>query len=113
MVERSLAAADRLVSEGIDVEVVDLRSVVPLDHETVVGSVAKTSRLVVVDEDYLSFGLSGELVSRVVEELGPTAVRGVRRVAEPDVPIPAALSLEREVIPNEERIADAVRDLAR
>lgn len=113
MVERSLAAADRLVSEGIDVEVVDLRSVVPLDHRSVAASVAKTSRLVVVDEDYLSFGLSGELVARVVEELGPAAVTGVKRIAEPDVPIPAALSLEREVIPNEERIADAVRDLTR
>jgi pyruvate dehydrogenase E1 component beta subunit len=113
MVERSLAAADRLVSEGIAVEVVDLRSVVPLDHRTVAASVAKTSRLVVVDEDYLSFGLSGELVARVVEELGPSAVTGVKRVAEPDVPIPAALSLEREVIPNEERIADAVRNLTR
>jgi len=109
MVERSLAAAERLAAEGIGAEVVDLRSVVPLDHETVAWSVDKTSRLVVVDEDYLSFGLSGELVARVVEDLGPKAIAGVGRVAEPDVPIPAALSLEREVIPSEERIVDAVR----
>jgi len=109
MVERSLTAAARLAADGIEVEIVDLRSVVPLDHQTVAGSVEKTSRLVVVDEDYVSFGLSAELVARVVEELGPKAVAGVRRVAEPDVPIPAALSLEREVIPNEQRIADAVR----
>ncbi|MBI2238203.1 MAG: alpha-ketoacid dehydrogenase subunit beta [Actinobacteria bacterium] len=112
MVERSLAVAERLAADGIEAEVVDLRSVVPLDHQTVAKSVAKTSRLLVVDEDYLSFGLSGELIARVVEELGPASVRAVRRVAEPDVPIPAALSLEREVIPNEDQIVDAARALA-
>lgn len=108
MVERSLTAAERLAAEGVDVEVVDLRSVVPLDHATVCDSVARTGRLVVVDEDYKSFGLSGELIARVMEQLGPSAVRSVRRIAEPDVPIPAALSLEREVIPNEESIAEGI-----
>jgi pyruvate dehydrogenase E1 component beta subunit len=111
MVERSLQIAERLATEGIDVEVVDLRSVSPLDHDTVVRSVAKTSRLLVVDEDYLSFGLSGELVTRVVEALGPSRIRAARRVANPDVPIPAALVLERQIIPGEERIEQAVRSL--
>ena len=109
MVEKSLAAADVLQAEGIGVEVIDLRSVVPLDDATVTDSVARTGRLLVVDEDYLSFGLSGELVARVVENLGPTVVKGVSRLANPDLPIPAALSLEREVIPNEDRILSAAR----
>jgi pyruvate/2-oxoglutarate/acetoin dehydrogenase E1 component len=109
MVERSLAAAERLAGGGIEVEVIDLRSVVPLDDRTVSESVARTGRLVVVDEDYRSFGLSGELITRTVETLGPATVRAVARVAEPDVPIPAALSLEQEVIPTESRIVDTVR----
>lgn len=112
MVERSLAAADVLAGEGLNVEIIDLRSVVPLDHETVVRSVARTERLLVVDEDYRSFGLSGELVARTVEALGPGGVRGVRRLAEPDVPIPAAKSLEDVVIPSVAAIVEACRQLA-
>lgn len=111
MVEKSLVVAERFADKGVQVEVIDLRSVVPLDHPTVVESVARTGRLLVVDEDYLSFGLSGELVTRIVEALGPSRVTAVGRVANPDVPIPAALSLEREVIPNEDRIEAAVRSL--
>jgi pyruvate/2-oxoglutarate/acetoin dehydrogenase E1 component len=111
MVERSLHVADRLAAERIEVEVVDLRSVSPLDHATIARSVAKTSRLLVVDEDYQSFGLSGELITRVVEALGPSGIRAAGRVANPDVPVPAALVLEREIIPGEDRIERAVRSL--
>ena len=111
MVERSLAAAETLAGEGIGVEVVDLRTVVPLDDATVAASVGKTGRLLVVDEDYLSFGLSGELVTRVIENIGPSAVKSLGRVANPDIPIPAALSLEREVIPTVDRIAAAARSV--
>jgi acetoin:2,6-dichlorophenolindophenol oxidoreductase subunit beta len=111
MVERSLAAADQLAGRGVDVEVVDLRSVVPLDHGTVAASVAKTGRLVVVDEDYQSFGLSAELVVRVLETSGPKALRAFVRVAEPDVPIPAALSLEDQVIPSVDRIVAAITSM--
>ncbi|MEA2537684.1 MAG: acetoin:2,6-dichlorophenolindophenol oxidoreductase subunit beta [Chloroflexota bacterium] len=112
MVVRSLAAADTLAGEGLDVEVVDLRTVVPLDHDTVVGSVARTGRLLVVDEDYHSFGLSGELLARTFEALGPGGLRGARRLAVPDVPIPAAKSLEDVVIPSVAAIAAACRSLA-
>lgn len=111
MVERSLAAADGLSADGIEVEIIDLRSVVPLDHVAVIESVARTGRLLVVDEDYRSFGLSGELVARTFEALGP-ACRGVRRLAEPDVPIPAAKNLEDAVIPSIAAIAEACRTLA-
>jgi len=111
MVEKSLSVAEELANEGISVEVLDLRSVVPLDHEAVVGSVAKTGRLLVIDEDYRSFGLTGELIARVVEHLGPSGLKAVGRLAEPDVPIPAALSLEQAVIPQESSIATAVRSV--
>jgi pyruvate dehydrogenase E1 component beta subunit len=112
-VEHSLEAAEILAPEGIDVEVIDLRSVVPLDAATVAASVARTSRLLVVDEDYLSFGLSGELVARVVEVLGPPAVKHVARHAVPDVPIPAARSLEEAVVPGTQSIIQAIRAISR
>jgi pyruvate dehydrogenase E1 component beta subunit len=111
-VRESLAAAVELATEGIDVEVIDLRSVVPLDVAAVAESVARTRRLLVVDEDYLSFGLSGELVARVLELLGPAGLDAVARHAVPDVPIPAARTLEEAVIPRARSIADAVRVLA-
>jgi pyruvate/2-oxoglutarate/acetoin dehydrogenase E1 component len=108
----SLEAADALAAEGIDVEVVDLRSVVPLDAATVASSVSRTARLLVVDEDYVSFGLSGELITRVVELLGPRALEQVARHAVPDVPIPAARSLEEVVVPSTSSIMQAIRSMA-
>jgi acetoin:2,6-dichlorophenolindophenol oxidoreductase subunit beta len=105
----AVAAAHRLAGEGIDVEVIDLRSVVPLDVETVAKSAAKTGRLLVVDEDYLSFGLSAELVTRVLES-GVT-LSAFSRHAVPDVPIPGALSLEQAVVPSEDSIANAIREV--
>jgi acetoin:2,6-dichlorophenolindophenol oxidoreductase subunit beta len=111
-VRDSLTAAAELAGEGIDVEVIDLRSVVPLDADTVAASVGRTGRLLVVDEDYLSFGLSGELITRVIERLGPAAVQAVARHAVPDVPIPAARTLEEAVVPGPASIAAAVRALA-
>ncbi|HWM34220.1 MAG TPA: transketolase C-terminal domain-containing protein [Pseudolysinimonas sp.] len=104
MVEATLDAADTLSANGIEAEVVDLRSVVPLDADTVAESVGRTRRLLVVDEDYRSFGLSGELMSRMLEAVGPRGLDAVGRLAVPDVPIPAALDLERVVIPQVEAI---------
>ncbi|MBD0322249.1 MAG: alpha-ketoacid dehydrogenase subunit beta [Aldersonia sp.] len=110
-VHHALDVAEKLVDDGIGVEVVDLRSVVPLDRETVAASVRKTGRLVVVDEDYQSFGLSGEVITSVVER-DPTALRAVERVCVPDVPIPYARDLEYAVLPTPTRIEDAVRRVA-
>ena len=109
----ALDAADLLAGEGVDIEVIDLRSVVPLDVEAVAASVQKTNRLLVVDEDYLSFGLTAELAVRVIEMLGPTAVDRVVRHAVPDVPIPAAITLEQAVVPNADSIAEAARGAVR
>ncbi len=111
-VEHALAAAETVAGEGISVEVIDLRSVVPLDTATVAGSAGRTGRLLVVDEDYLSFGLSAELTLRVIETLGLDGLRQVDRLAVPDVPIPAALSLEKAVVPNADMIADRLRRMA-
>jgi len=105
----TLMVAERLAKEGLDVEVIDLRSVVPLDVPTVARSVEKTGRLLVVDEDYLSFGLSAELVTRVLES--GVALRHFQRLAVPDVPIPGALSLERAIVPNEDSISQALVEL--
>ena len=107
-VHRALEAADSLAADGVDAEVIDLRTLVPLDTDAVLDSVAKTGRLVVVDEDYRSFGVTGEIVSRVAEH-ALDDLEAVERVALPDVPIPYARPLEDEVIPGAEDIADAVR----
>jgi len=107
-VHRALEAAESLADDGVDAEVVDLRSLVPLDTDTIVESVRKTSDLVVVDEDYRSFGVTGEVVSRVAEHaLGD--LEAVERVAVPDVPIPYARPLENEVVPGTEDIETAVQ----
>ncbi|MEM7735381.1 MAG: alpha-ketoacid dehydrogenase subunit beta [Deinococcota bacterium] len=110
-VEYALEAAKELEQDGITPEIIDLRSVVPLDIDTLATSVNKTGRLLVVDEDYLSFGLSGEVVTRVIEKLGPSALKQVARHAVPDVPIPAAKTLEQAVVPGPASIAQAVREM--
>ncbi len=110
-VTTALEAADALAADGIDIEVVDLRSVVPLDVATVAESAARTGRLLVVDEDYRSFGLSAELLVRVLEQWPEGTRPAIGRLAVPDTPIPAALSLEQVVIPSVESITDAVGQL--
>jgi pyruvate/2-oxoglutarate/acetoin dehydrogenase E1 component len=111
MVHRSLEAAEKLAEEGINVEVIDLRTLVPLDKEAVVNSVKRTHRLLVVDEDYLSYGMSGEIAAVVAEEALDYLDMSPKRLAVPDVPIPYSNTLEDFVIPGAESIAQAVREL--
>ena len=107
-VHRALDAAESLAEAGISAEVIDLRSLVPLDTETIVDSIEKTGNLVVVDEDYRSYGVTGEIVASVADEaLG--ALESVERVAIPDVPIPYARPLENEVVPDADDIEAAVK----
>ena len=103
--------AEKLADDGISVEVLDLRSLVPLDREAVLTSVAKTGRLVVVDEDYLSFGLSGEILATVVETDPGLLTAPPKRVATPDAPIPYAHVLEYAVLPLHGRIESAIREV--
>ncbi|MFQ5773356.1 MAG: alpha-ketoacid dehydrogenase subunit beta [Kiloniellaceae bacterium] len=109
MVHRALEAAAGLEKDGIDAEVIDLRTLVPLDRDTVVRSVEKTGRLVVVDEDYVSYGVTAEVIASVVER-DPAALKAApRRVAFPDIPIPYSRPMEQFALPNADRIAEAVR----
>ena len=107
-VHRAIEAAAELASDSIEAEVIDLRSLKPLDTETILESVRKTGRLVVVDEDYRSFGVTGEIVA-VAAENALADLQAVERVAMPDVPIPYARPLEDEVNPDVEDIVAAVR----
>ena len=107
-VHRALAAAEVLAREGIDCEVIDLRSVRPLDRTAVTESVGRTGRLLVVDEDYRQFGLSGELAAIVLEAgLSPRYARVCL-----DETIPYARRLEDQALPNVSRIVDAARALS-
>jgi pyruvate dehydrogenase E1 component beta subunit len=109
MVHHALDAARALEKEGIDAEVIDLRTLVPLDRKTVIQSVKKTGRLIVVDEDYKSFGLTAEIITSVVEENPSYLKTAPRRLAVPDVPIPYSRPMEQFVLPDAAKIATAVR----
>ena len=110
MVHKSLVAAEEAAKDGISVEVIDLRTLVPLDRETVLRSVSKTGRLIVADEDYLSFGMSGEIVAIVAEQLGRITLKGpIRRLGVPNVPIPYSRPLEQAVIPQVSHLTEAIR----
>ena len=112
MVQKALVAAAELDKEGIQAEVVDLRTLVPLDVDAVMRSVAKTGRLLVADEDYFSFGLTGEIAALVAERLDRIALKSpIRRLGVPGVPIPYSRPLEQAVIPQVKHIADACRSM--
>lgn len=106
----ALDAAEALALDGIDVEVLDLRSVVPLDWDGITASLRKTRRLLVVDEDYLGFGLSGELITGAIERLGMDGLDSVSRHGLANVPVPASKTLEQAVLPSADSIARAVRE---
>ena len=110
-VHHALDAAEQLAADGISAEVIDLRSLVPLDRQAVLESVGKTGRLLVVDEDYLSFGLTGEIAA-IVAETDPTMLKApVRRLAVPDTPIPYARPLETFVLPKTDKIVAEAKQL--
>ena len=114
MVHYCLEAARTLADEdGVEVEVVDLRTLTPLDRETILESVRKTSKALVVHEDSLTYGLGGEIVATIVSEAFEDLDAPVMRVAGPDVPeMPFSPPLEAEFMPSPEKIADAMRELA-
>ena len=112
-VQRSLNAAQQLAREGIQVEVVDPRTVVPLDFATLLQSVEKTGRVVIVDQCHRSCGIAAELAARIVEEGFDKLKAPIRRVTTPDVPIPFSPPLEEYVTPSESRIIEAIRSVLR
>ena len=111
MVGVALRAADQLAADGIEVEVVDLRTLAPLDTATLLASVRRTGRLVVLHEANRTGGFAGEIAAVVMEEALDSLKAPLRRVCGPDIPVPASPPLERWYIPNEERLMAAVRDI--
>jgi len=108
MLYRALAAAETLTKQGIDVEVIDPRSLVPLDEELIFKSVQKTGRLILVEEDNLTNGWGAEIAARMADTAFFWLDAPIKRVAAPDVPPPFAPVLERNYVPNEQKIIDAV-----
>jgi acetoin:2,6-dichlorophenolindophenol oxidoreductase subunit beta len=106
-VQHCLDVAEELEGD-VSVEVLDLRSLVPLDREAILASVAKTGRLVIVDEDYKSFGMSGEVIATIADHDPSMLKAPVQRVCYPDVPVPYARVLEYEVLPTRDKIKAAI-----
>ena len=111
MVQKSLKAAKQLETEGIDVEIVDPRTLVPLDKGSILDSVKKTSRLLIVDEDYERCGFASEVAAIVADELFDSLDAPIKRVCTPNVPIPFAPVLEKTIIPDEQKIIKSVHDI--
>ena len=109
MVHRALEAAQALEANGVDAEVIDLRTLVPLDRDTVYNSVKKTGRLVVADEDYTSYGVTAEVITSVVERDIGILKSTPRRVAYPDIQVPYSRPMEQFALPNADKIAVAVQ----
>jgi len=112
MVGLSLKAAEELAAEGIEAEVVDLRTLRPMDHETVVESVKKTNRLVTVEEGWGPMGVGAEVAARVVEHAFDWLDAPPARVCQEDVPLPYAANLEALSLPSVEDIVKAVKQVA-
>jgi acetoin:2,6-dichlorophenolindophenol oxidoreductase subunit beta len=109
MVSYSLAAAEALAKDGIAAEVVDMRTLVPLDRDTVLGSVGRTGRLVVVDECPLHCGYASEIAATVAEHGFDLLKKPIQRVTRPHIPVPFSAELEAAVTPNADKIAAAAR----
>jgi 2-oxoisovalerate dehydrogenase E1 component beta subunit len=113
MLHASLEAAAQLAGEGIEAEVVDLRTLLPLDSETILDSVRKTNKLLVVHEDTRTGGIAGEIAAIVCGAAFDDLDGPIMRVTAPDAPVPSSPPLEESFLPNAASVADAARRLAR
>ena len=111
MVQQALAAADALAAEGIEAEVIDPRTLSPLDDETILNSVAKTHRLVIVDEDNPRCSAATDIAAMVADQGFDTLDAPIKRVTAPHTPVPFSPPLEQFYVPSPDRIADAVREI--
>ena len=112
MVQKAVLAANELAEQSIHAEVLDLRTLVPMDTEAILKSVRKTGRLIIADEDYLGFGLSGEISALIAENLDTVVLKApIKRLAVPNVPIPYSRPLEQFVIPQVANIVLAAQEL--
>lgn len=111
MVSRAIKAADALAADGISVEVVDPRSLIPLDEDTLLKSVAKTQRVLVVDEGHLRCGAAAEIAAVIADKGFDFLDAPVKRLTAPDVPVPFSPPLEKFVLPDDKKIVAAVKEL--
>ncbi|MFM7604535.1 MAG: pyruvate dehydrogenase complex E1 component subunit beta [Prosthecobacter sp.] len=111
MVHKTLQACEVLAKEGIDVELIDPRTVSPLDTETIIRSVAKTSRLLIVDEDFAHCGISAEIAAQLADRGFDDLDAPIRRLNGKPSPTPYSPTLEAAVVPDAAAIADAIRNL--
>jgi pyruvate dehydrogenase E1 component beta subunit len=109
---KALTAADQLAADGVEAEVIDLRTLRPLDDETVISSVGRTHRAVIVDEGWRSGSLAAEVSARITEQAFYELDAPVARVCSAEVPIPYARQLEQAALPQPEKIVAAVRGMA-
>lgn len=113
MVHVALDAAKRLASEGIEMEVVDLRTLVPLDREAVLATAKKTSKVILLHEDTLTGGIGGELSSIIAEHAFDYLDGPLIRIAAPDTPVPFSPPLEEAFLPNADKVVEKARWLAK
>ncbi|WP_419657100.1 AcoB2: TPP-dependent acetoin dehydrogenase E1, subunit beta [Desulfosarcina variabilis str. Montpellier] len=111
MVGIALRAANTLAQAGVEMEIVDLRTLVPMDKKTILDSVKKTGRLVVLHEATRTGGFAGEVAAVVMEEAFESLKAPLRRVTGPDIPVPASPPLEQFYIPNEEKLIVAIKEI--
>jgi len=113
MLHTSLDAATELAKEGIEAEVIDLRTLLPLDRETILASVKKTNKLLIVHEDTRTGGIAGEIAALVTESAFEDLDGPIRRVTSLDTPVPYSPPLEEHFLPNVGKVVAAARELAR
>jgi 2-oxoisovalerate dehydrogenase E1 component beta subunit len=106
-------AADRLAEEGISIEILDLRTLLPIDEQAVSESVKKTSKAILLHEDTLTCGLGAELSARITEKAFEYLDGPVVRIAAPDTPVPFSPPLEEAFLPNAAKVIEKARWLAR
>jgi pyruvate dehydrogenase E1 component beta subunit len=111
MLEISTKAADQLAKEGIEAEIVDLRSLRPLDMDPVIESFKKTNRAVIVEEGWRSYGVGSEIAARIYEQAFDYVDAPVRRVAQKEVPLPYNRALEQSALPQVEDVIQAVKEV--
>jgi len=111
MLEVSLKAADQLAKDGIEVEIVDLRTLRPLDMEPVLESFKKTNRAVIVEEGWPSFGVGAEISARIYEQAFDYVDAPIKRVAQKEVPLPYNRTLEQMALPQVEDVIRAVKEV--
>jgi pyruvate/2-oxoglutarate/acetoin dehydrogenase E1 component len=111
MVHRALAAAEKLQEKGISIEVIDPRTLVPLDEQAIIDSVAKTGRLVIMDEEAKTGSAASEIAAVVAEEAFDLLKAPIKRVCAPNTPIPFCPPLEQIWMPDEEDLIKAVTEI--